>query len=85
MLYLKLYVPASVTVGTKQAKAADALKWTGSFTMGTAWEGKAIEVKTDEGSTIEIKGNNCAQSFHKLFIKLAQQKYSVLIFIVFNI
>ncbi len=26
--------------------------------MGTAWEGKAIEVKTDEGSTIEIKGND---------------------------
>ncbi len=51
-------VVSGVTVGTKQAKAADALKWTGSFTMGTAWEGKAIEVKTDEGSTIEIKGND---------------------------
>lgn len=50
-------VVSGVTVGTKQAKAADALKWTGSFTMGTSWEGKAIEVKTDTGSTIEIKGN----------------------------
>lgn len=50
-------VVSGVTVGTKQAKAADALKWTGSFTMGTAWEGKAVEVKTDAGSTIEIKGN----------------------------
>ncbi len=51
-------VVSGVTVGTKQAKAADALKWTGSFTMGTSYEAKAIEVKTDEGSTIEIKGND---------------------------
>ena len=51
-------VVSGVTVGTKQAKAADALKWTGSFTMGTSYEAKAIEVKTDAGSTIEIKGND---------------------------
>lgn len=50
-------VVSGVTVGTKQAKAADALKWTGSFTMEGSWEAKAIDVKTDEGSTIEVKGN----------------------------
>lgn len=51
-------VVSGVTVGTKQAKAADALKWTGSFTMGTTWAGEAVKISTGQGSTIEIKGND---------------------------
>ncbi|MDE7051843.1 MAG: hypothetical protein K2O92_02850 [Lachnospiraceae bacterium] len=51
-------VVSGVTVGTKQAKAADALKWTGSFAMEIDYAAKATEVKTDAGSTIELKGND---------------------------
>lgn len=51
-------VISGVTVGTKQAKAADALKWTGSFEMGTTWAGEAVKISTDAGSTIELKGND---------------------------
>lgn len=51
-------VVSGVTVGTKQAKAADALKWTGSFEMGTTWAGEAVKISTEQGSTIELKGND---------------------------
>ena len=51
-------VVSGVTVGTKQAKAADALKWTGSFAMGTEYAAEAVKISTDQGSTIELKGND---------------------------
>ena len=58
VLSASLVLTGFSALGATTASAkGDTLTWTGTASMATEWKGEAVDVKTDDGSTLKLAGN----------------------------